>query len=292
MSTVGAAEKQRLLDAGGPIEDDATARQKMRDAKVYDAESEERTGFDPDNVMDVKKMMPECTILYTPMTYFAEKGDIPVMRWLYINGADVTADSGDYTDSPIGCAVDYGSEEAVKWLFLRGGAGDLVGQPFNHLFRLFGREKHRNLVVWLILNGAFCRDDNDSGLLDVEKMKASLGRSSTVEAFANVTNRVAMANARRLLLEWAVERNNTRTSFLTFLNGTHSRPEGKISPFLVSLNGKPGILELIADYSGPPLRREALIVRQLVELLPRVYGMLVDSEDFWESSTDIVHIYS
>ena len=28
-------KRRRLLDAGGPIEDDETARQKMRDAKVY-----------------------------------------------------------------------------------------------------------------------------------------------------------------------------------------------------------------------------------------------------------------
>ena len=28
-------KRRRLLDAGGPIEDDETARQKMRDARVY-----------------------------------------------------------------------------------------------------------------------------------------------------------------------------------------------------------------------------------------------------------------
>ena len=65
----GAAEpepkRRRLLDAGGPIEDDETARQKMRDAKVYDIEvvrelvgassddeddCPDYAGFDPDNV--------------------------------------------------------------------------------------------------------------------------------------------------------------------------------------------------------------------------------------------------
>ena len=29
-------KRRRLLDAGGPVEDDETARQKMRDAKVYE----------------------------------------------------------------------------------------------------------------------------------------------------------------------------------------------------------------------------------------------------------------
>ncbi len=29
-------KRRRLLDAGGPVEDDETARQKMRDAEVYE----------------------------------------------------------------------------------------------------------------------------------------------------------------------------------------------------------------------------------------------------------------
>ena len=44
-------KRRRLLDAGGPIEDDETARQKMRDAWVYNND-DEVVGFDPD---DVKK---------------------------------------------------------------------------------------------------------------------------------------------------------------------------------------------------------------------------------------------
>jgi len=54
---------------------------------------------------------------------------------------------------------------------------------------------------------------------------------------------------------------------------------------VVSLNGKSGIVELIADYSGPPLAREARVVRQLVELLPGLYRELEDIEDRWASST-------
>ena len=55
-------KRRRLLDAGGPIEDDETARQKMRDAEVYargvDGTYEEYDGFDPDNVGDVKSIRP------------------------------------------------------------------------------------------------------------------------------------------------------------------------------------------------------------------------------------------
>jgi len=266
------AKRRRLLDAGGPIEDDATARQKMRDAKVYDAESEERTGFDPDNVMDAKAMKP--------MTYFSGEGDLPMMRWLYVNGADATDDTSNSWKFPMYVAAAYGHKEAVEWLFLHGAASDVVGAPFQFLL---SREEHRNLVVWLILNGAFCRDDDDSGLLDVEKVTESFGRPSRERS-----KRVTFATkARQHLLEWAVERHGARTSFLTLLNGTLSRPEGEVSPYLVSLNGKPGILELIADYSGPPLGREARIVRQLAELLPGLYREPEDEEDRWASSPGV-----
>lgn len=44
----------RLLDAGGPIPDDETARRKMREAEV--GEDGEITGFDPDNVDGIKRM--------------------------------------------------------------------------------------------------------------------------------------------------------------------------------------------------------------------------------------------
>ena len=40
-------KRRRLLDAGGPIEDDETAEQKMRDAKVRGEMRGDITGFDP-----------------------------------------------------------------------------------------------------------------------------------------------------------------------------------------------------------------------------------------------------
>ena len=59
-------KRRRLLDAGGPIEDDETARQKMRDAKVYErgvrGTYKEYVGFDPDNVRDVKSWTGPGTI--------------------------------------------------------------------------------------------------------------------------------------------------------------------------------------------------------------------------------------
>ena len=56
-------KRRRLLDAGGPIEDDATARRKMREAWVTDEKMIAGiTGFDPENV---------CQKKYTLTFYYA-----------------------------------------------------------------------------------------------------------------------------------------------------------------------------------------------------------------------------
>ena len=69
-------KRRRRLDAGGPIEDDETARQKMRDASVYergvhDEPFPDCVGFDPDNVRDVKSTGRDAV---KPMGYFARGG--------------------------------------------------------------------------------------------------------------------------------------------------------------------------------------------------------------------------
>ena len=88
-------KRRRLLDAGGPIEDDETARQKMRDAEVYergvDGTYGEYAGFDPNNVSDVKCRSPSAQAdrnEVKPMGYFVRRSDIRMMRWLLVNGAD------------------------------------------------------------------------------------------------------------------------------------------------------------------------------------------------------------
>jgi len=62
-------KRSRLLDAGGPIEDDETARRKMRRAKVYEIGADEfqseYSGFDPDNVGDIKKLHLHVDAAYT-----------------------------------------------------------------------------------------------------------------------------------------------------------------------------------------------------------------------------------
>ena len=281
------AKRRRLLDAGGPVEDDETARQKMRDAMVGEVGKGLVTGFDPQNVVEVKGLRG-ASFSMTPMGYFSFYGDLPMMRWLFVHGAGVRDLDSEHW-FPMYAAVsgkaimsDGLVEKLVKWLYLRGAAKDVTRRnasswsPFAYLLIV---KREISCIQWLILNGALCQDnDNEFGLLDVGKLERSLGRARRIQS-----SREKFANARRDLLQWAVELHQTRTSFLTFLCGTLSR-QGRVDPPLVSLGGSSGIMEPVADYLGVIRGREARIIRQLVELLPSIYRKLEDIEDGWENS--------
>ena len=273
-------KRRRLLDAGGPIEDDETARQKMKDAEVYEIGVDgiigEWDGFDPDNVGDVKTFCPYvgATNAIEPMGYFAMKGDLPMMRWLYVNGAD-TRGRDDVLPLwfPMWMAATYRHNEACKWLFDHGAAKDVRRRTHESirvypigrspLHATFAFSIQRNLSRWLILNGALCKDD-DSGELDVEIMKEDL-RMSSMHSWS--------VTERKLHLEWANNLHRPRTSFLLFLSGALSRPKHAyrtrraVTPVQV-LGGKTEVLELIGDYVGFVRGREARIIRQLTEMLP------------------------
>ena len=299
-------KRRRLLDAGGPIEDDETARQKMRDAEVYergvDGTYGEYDGFDPDNVRDVKSGAAHDPLDHnaiTAMGYFARYGDLPMMRWLYVNGAD-TRDVDVKYSFPMFFAAFCGHLRVCKWLFQHGAAGDIkrrTGHGFTPLSITFDESRKRDLSRWLILRGTLCTDD-DTGDLDVDLMRGSLNRFN------------GSRRERRRLLEWAREHHQSRSSFHVFSMGTLSVPTysatklrdkllarnrsekvvdtilGNTPPdqchllcadlfprrtcSLAVFSGKSGILELIGDCVGILRGREARIVRQLTELLPDV----------------------
>ena len=284
-------KRRRLLDAGGPIENDETARQKMRDAWVYDNDGE-IVGFDPDNVADIKSFSRAypCMNAIKPMGYFASEEDLPMMRWLYVNGAD-TRDEDAYCWFPMHVAANNGRTEACKWLFDHGAAGDIKKRtreskfysfhdgcrPLTVTFGTATAPSYRTLSRWLILRGALCKDDN-SGKLDVERMRKDLD-------YRYVNERELLlewAKERGLLLEWANELHRARTSFLLFLLGALSCPKHAYrtrrssSPARI-LSGQSGVLELIGDYTGIVRGREAKIIRRLTELLPALNKEL-DSE--------------
>ena len=314
-------KRRRLLEAGGPIEDDETARQKMRDARVYergvDGAYLEFVGFDPDNVRDVKscRVSDANVSVYNainPMCYFAMEGDLPMMQWLYVNGAD-TQDVLLKHLLLMFEAACHGHLHVCKWLFRHGCAGDIKRRArsgYTPLSVTFHQSDKRDLNRWLILKGALCKDD-DTGDLDIDLMKEDLSQ------FDNSAGLVE----RPELLKWARE----QSSFDVFLMGTLSvlpysatklrnellarirsekvvdRLLGNTPPDqypllwddmfvhrvcpLAAFSGKGGILELIGDYVGIMRGREARIVRQLTELLPGVMKEL-DAEQAESDSDD------
>ena len=276
----------------------------MRNAEVYDKTSDNSigvyAGFDPDNVSDVQSIEEQHRVaedLITPMGYFAEKGDLPMMRWLYVNGACTRDEDAGFFYYPMYAAAFRGHLGACKWLFQHGAAEDVHSITLSGSFRWYTRDVSR----WLILRGALCAED-ETGDLHIGAMRLSLDWSEE------------SAEERPELLKWAKEHHQTRSSSEVFLMGTLSPPTysaAKLRDELVAkigipsavdrilaiappdhcrllwddlfahrvcnlavFSGKSGILELIGDYIGTMRGREARIVRQLTELLPGIIAEL------------------
>ena len=305
-------KRRRLLDAGGPVEDDETARLKMREAEVYTSEGDEIAGFDPDSVSD-KKHKYICDhrrrdeYVITAMGYFAGEGDLRMMRWLYLNGADTRDEDVDFW-FPMYAAARGGKVGACKWLFDHGAALDIKRRcrsEFAGNFRPLQAASTFNndteLIRWLILNGALYKDSN-AGALDINLLTEDLRESSL---------------SRVELLAWANEERQCRNDFAVFLQGTLHVPMPSPQKLLSELTkrnrsecaakrilentpaeqyellwddlhhtpvkfllGKRGILELISEFSGVMRGREALIFRQLREILPDI---IVSEDESWDS---------
>ena len=218
--------RRRLLNADGPIEEDEAARQKMRNAKVgtmtisrvHGLSTRTYAGFNPRNVQATATRDEKTSLKISPMSYFARKGDLPMMRWLYVNGAD-TRDKGMDFWFPMYAASFGGKNNACMWLHKHGAAEDVERQtllnglsPLKVSFDMF---RFRELSRWLILEGALSKAD-EPGILDIENM-------------LNDINRWDCVLEREMLLQWAKEKLETRISFLQFLNGTFSPPEYSVS---------------------------------------------------------------
>mmetsp|Transcript_15289 Transcript_15289/g.44204 ORF Transcript_15289/g.44204 Transcript_15289/m.44204 type:complete len:95 (-) Transcript_15289:1955-2239(-) len=70
--------RRRLLDAGGPIEDEEIARQKIKDASVCVTMDEEIVGFDPNSVSEKRLLRISETSQTTAIGYFSREGNLPM----------------------------------------------------------------------------------------------------------------------------------------------------------------------------------------------------------------------
>ena len=102
MSSVGgdqpAQKKRKTYNADGPVEDDKTAREKLKEA-----------GFDPDDVHTARSDLTR-PVNYisgwrdiTPMAHFAFHGDLPMCQYLYhVQGALKTKAAQEHRTSEMG----------------------------------------------------------------------------------------------------------------------------------------------------------------------------------------------
>lgn len=231
------AKRQKTYEADGQIEDDKTAREKLREA-----------GFDPDDVhtavIDSESPPMEHPVGWrniTPMTYFAYYGDLPMCRYLYhVRGASTLAPSDEKKTTegdfwfPMYAAVNRVHLDVAKWLFNNGAKADVrrlntMGSPFgdcftrDYVYAFSRREKIKgdllmktNLAKWFILNGAMER----GGRTD---------RSIAVTCFTGLTNPSyawpGRDGVKAYLLDWCDDVLCQDAAFRTFLLGTLPIPE-------------------------------------------------------------------
>ena len=228
-----AAKKQKTCDnADGPVEDDKTAREKLREA-----------GFDPDDVHTARSDLVGKHWAgwsnITPMVYFARVGDLPMCRYLFhVRGATTTAPKEEHKTKPhkvalhpMHPAIIRKQIAIVKWLFNHGAKKDartynrsvslnpfawcLSLKPPNHKSGQIRR--HPDLAKWFILNGAM---DDDDGNIDVNAIKSTLYYVNFLESQWYGSDGIL-----NLFLDWSDSFIKTNNSFHVFLLGTAGPPK-------------------------------------------------------------------
>ena len=118
-------------------------------------------GFDPDDVSKKKG-------IWTPMIYFVQQRNLKMCRYLLFRGADCRT-----TDimgrSPMLIAARCGYLDVVQFLHHDGGVDirqqNLFGESALSAALFYSWEYNKDVVQWLILNGALApsRDDAAAG---------------------------------------------------------------------------------------------------------------------------------
>ena len=277
-------QKRRLVDAGTPIEDHKAALVKLRLANVTGEDGGSITGFDQNKVVQKRWVGWDTSEVgaIRPMAYFAMRGDLPMMRWLYVHGASTTDDDVVYW-FPMMAAVFANTNthvEVCQWLYNHGAQDDVsrrylsthnVHKPYCSPFAVafydgsFHKQSKRDVARWLILRGALCHTTRTSSLDESSSDKVDIRRlwNDLTYCPASTTH-----NERAYLFEWVEEMLQSRGGFDTFLLGT-AKAVGRRHP-LRMLSGNRDILERIHHFSGAIRGKERRILRQLKAMLPGV----------------------
>ena len=155
-----------IIAFGGPMYDEATARKMLteavRIAAICSDDGEAVIGFDPgDAALNSSYAVWHEGIELTPMAYFAAKNDVKMCRYLISRGASTTKCSEqDRPFYPMYSAAEGGHLDVCKLLYDNGAKNDVRrddGYGWNP-FHVAIRNKHNEVVRWLVLQGALCAD--------------------------------------------------------------------------------------------------------------------------------------
>ena len=237
MSFQGApsAKKQKTYEADGPVEDDKTARDKLREA-----------GFDPDDVhtarsdLQISSTSPAGWYNITPMTHFAFHGDLPMCRYLHhVRGAVTTTAAYEYRtrpEEPVAwypiyvAAYEY-KFDTVKWLYQHGAKSEILkvdtGESSAISTCFFAtkssalKEGAVDLAKWLVLEG-FLEGGSDA--------KPDAHRLHQFLHELQYENQLwKLEDTPRLFIDWMDDLLQPNALFDNFLLGTVRDPQYSVS---------------------------------------------------------------
>ena len=238
-----------MFNADGPVEDDKTAREKLREA-----------GFDPNDAHTARSDLENEGIRYwyniTPLTHFAFYGDLPMCRYLHhVHGASTKTateahraePSKDVPWFPIYAASWNNQFHILNWLCLNGSIsetlkGDDFGESPLGLISDFDRnpksleerKTRLGLVKWLILEGVL---EDDLGKTDRDKL------CSFLRELTHCHGGWAQEEVKGVFLDWLKEMLAANCAFHVFMLGTVRNPQYSIAEMKRVLGRRIGSVE-------------------------------------------------
>ena len=219
-----------------------------------------KKGFDPDDLTQMNDHG------WPPILYFCYYGNVTMVRYLiFRRGDEVDCRWTDRTGwFPLFWAAGGGYLEIchLLWQHGRGVHADLQKRcnAGTSPLRIALQRGHFEVVQWLLQNGALApRDAVDGGGIDVMVMRTDLSPTPT-----NGSRVTWDYDKRRTVLSWAHNVVTAHENITVVLTGTHSKSSS--SPLHV-LQGKSGVLQVIADSAGYPTRHEVRLCRALFQRL-------------------------
>ena len=187
----------------------------------------------------------------TAITYFADRGDVKMCRYLVSRGASTTKSGADEDRYylPMYAAVSGGHLDICKVLHAHGAQNDVRGgsatedgwTPFAKA-ALNGQDE---VVRWLTIHGALCFDD-ESEEIQGDIIYPDINKSPYVRQI-----RDTISSSCKRLVKWAEEVTQSHSAVITFLGGAlPPAPDTVQSRTLQCLCGQPGVRKHIAALSG------------------------------------------